>query len=131
MNKSTINNALKERLASGGIGISGVWPNVGATVARPFFEVEITTVDRTSPLRGNKLKELGIFSVVVVVEGDTGEDAANGYATAVANLFAPGVSVTSAGVKVSVVSPPTIQGGFKDGPDWRVPVIIRYRATKE
>ena len=132
MKTADIQNALLAQLASGNVATGGSWPNVNSTVQRPYFEATITPVERVSDIKGRSIKEIGVLGVVIVVEGDTGSTAANQFADTVANgLFAPGTKLTFPDGKVAVTAPPVIQGGYRDGPDWRVPVVIRYRASKE
>ena len=128
MNKSPITTALKARLADGGVGIPGAWPNIGYNGALPYFEATFTAEDRTGNLKGAFRRETGTMAVIVAVEVDTGTDAADAYADAVAALFPGALRLTVTGGVVTIAGPPPIKGGYRVDNEWRVPVMITYSA---
>ena len=131
MKRSDINTALKARLATGGTGLSGTWPNVDpqGPVSRPFFEVQFPAQNRNGDyLSADVVRETGSMAVIVVVSGGTGEDAANDYAEAVSDLFPQSLRIAFTNGEITIEQPVDIRGGFRDGPDWRVPVIVQYSA---
>ena len=128
MNKSPITTALKARLADGGVGIPGAWPNIGYNGALPYFEATFTAEDRTGNLKGAFRRETGTMAVIVAVEVDTGTDAADAYADAVAALFPGALRLTVTGGVVTISGPPTIKGGYRADSEYRVPVMITYSA---
>lgn len=129
MKRDDIANALKARLANGGIGINGAWPNVGYGGTKPYFEVQNAAANRSQPaLNGGTLYEEGRLSVAVIVDVDTGETAANDCADAVSALYPKGLSIIIPNGAVTITGPATIAPGYRDEADWRVPVTIPYRA---
>lgn len=131
MKRKDINNALKARLATGGTGLNGTWPNVDpqGPVTRPFFEVQFPAQNRNGEfLSADVTRETGRIAVVIVTEAGGGEDAANDYAEAVSDLFAQALRLPLTGGEITIEQPADIRAGFRDGPDWRVPVIIQFSA---
>ena len=133
MNSKTIRNALKSRLAGGAIGPSRAHPNVTHSGKRPYFAVSTEATEREGgTLKGDEvLSETGQFNVIVVVDQGTGEDAALDFADAVAELFPEGHRIPITGGEIIITRPADIRGGYPDDADYRVPVIVRYRATKD
>lgn len=133
MNTKDIRNGLKERLAGAGLSPAVVWPNVEPNnpPSTPYFELSTQLIDRQGgTLKGGQIvREVANFSVIVVTEEGQGEDAALDLADAVAALFPEGQRFNITGGQILIPRPPSIRGGFKDGPDWRTPVVIRYEAT--
>jgi len=128
MNKSDITTALKARMADGGLGIPGAWPNIGYDGALPYFEVTFTAEDRTGPLRGTLQRETGTMAVIVAVDVDTGTVQADAYADAIAALFPGALRLPITGGVVTIIKTPEIKGGYRADAEWRVPVLIRYSA---
>lgn len=131
MKRNDINTALKARLAEGGTGLSGTWPNVGTAgaIARPYFEVSFPAADRIGQsIKGTLIRETGRMSVILVVEGDTGEIAVNNFADAISDIFPQALRLPITGGTVTISQPADIRPGYHDGPDWRVPVVIKYSA---
>jgi hypothetical protein len=130
MNPKVIKSALKDRLAQGS-SLIGVWPNVDPQDAmeRPYFEVDFPALDREGPaIKGTSIRETGRMSVVIVVEGGTGDDAAGDYANAISELFPQSLRIPTSEGMITIQSPLDIRNGFRDGPDYRMPVMIRYSA---
>jgi hypothetical protein len=131
MNPKLIKSALKARLAEGST-LVGVWPNIDPQdpLERPYFEVDIAAVDRNGPaIKGTSVREVGRMSIVIVVEGGSSEDAVSDYAYAIGQLFNQSLRIPTADSMITIQEPPDFRRGFRDGPDFRVPVIIRYSAT--
>ncbi len=131
MNKKDIVNGLKDVLDGAIFGVGVSWPNLDYSGSRPFLEVSFPTVVRTgATLKGNQVvREIGRMMVIVVADLNEGEDTANDFADQVEALFVEGKTIAITGGNVVITAPPEIRGGFRDGPDWRVPVLIRYTAT--
>lgn len=112
----------------------GVWPNVassGATV-RPHFEVVFIAHERTgSSIKGDTIREQGRMAITVVTEADKGEDDANDFADTLADLFPLAFRIPIPGGLITIFQPTEIRPGYRDGPDWRVPVIVKYRAITQ
>lgn len=132
MKKNDITDAMKARLSTGGIGLSGIWPNVdpqGATT-RPYFEVEFVASSRSGEaLDGSVTREAGTMSVTVVVEEGGGESVANDIADDIVALFPQSLHIPITGGDIAIQQQAEIRIGVRDSPDWRVPVIIRYVAV--
>lgn len=133
MNSKDIRNALKSRLAGGSIGPSGAWPNVDYSGSRPYFDTSLTGAIREGgTLKGDELlSEAGQFNVVVVVDQGSGENDALDYADAVVALFPEGQRISIAGAEVIVTKPVDVRGGYPTDADYRVPVVITYRADRD
>lgn len=131
MKTKDIRNALKSRLAGGDLGPGAAWPNVDSTASRPYFAVSTEVLERVGgTLKGDEiLYERGQFNVIVVVDQGGGEDAALDYADDVAALFLEGQRIDITDGEIVIQRPADIRGGYPADADYRVPVIIRYRAT--
>ena len=131
MNKKDIVNALKDQLDGTIFGLGLSMPNVDYSGSRPYIEVSFPDAARSGgTLKGGEIiREIGRMSVIVCTDLDKGEDEANDYADQVAAKFPEGKSFPITGGKVIITAPPDIRGGFRDGPEWRVPVIVRYLAS--
>lgn len=133
MNQKPINNAIKSRLLSANV-LPAVWPNVDPqeSTDRPYIEVSFIDPVRLGPnIKGDRTRLVGRFSVVVVVDEGTGEDAAYDYANTVAELFPQGLRIQAASHLITIQQPAEIRSGFRSSPDWRVPVIVQYTATNK
>lgn len=133
MDSKAIRNGLKAHLAAAGIGPGIAWPNVEPAGARPRFIVSTEVFERQGgTLKGNEvLRETGQFNVVVVVEKGGGEDAALDYADDIAAEFPEGQRIAITGGEIVITRPADIRGGYPTDADYRVPVIVRYRATAD
>lgn len=108
------------------------WPNVGHNGGRPLFVVSFSGGDRTNQtLKGDDVRETGVFSVNIEVEKGIGEDRAGDYADAVASLFPAGLRLTVGDDEGQIVitKPPSIRAGYPDDTCWRVPVVVNYHAN--
>ena len=129
MKRKDIANALKARLADGGTGVAGAWPNVGHGGELPYIEVEWPAATRSSPaLKGGATIETGRMSAAVAVAVDIGEAEANDLADAIAALYPKGLRLPITGGVVTVVDACDIRPGYRADNEWRVPVIVKYRA---
>lgn len=134
MNKADINDALTGRLENNLSGANVSYPNVDSKHDRPWYEVSINATGRETGLKGTVgagtiLREDGILTVVVADDLDKGEYDTNVLAQAVADLFPAGTKLAITGGEITVQSPPEIRGGFRDGSEWRVPVVVSYSAN--
>lgn len=133
MDKKDINNGLKARLDTLSPSPAYSWPNVKSSVDRPWVEVSINATGRDDPsLKGGSiLREEGLLTCVVVYDlsADGGEDGANDLADRIANLFISGTKLSITNGEIFFRTAPEIRGGFVDGNEWRVPVVIRYVAV--
>ena len=135
MKSKTIRNALKARLAGGAIGPSRAHPNVTHSGKRPYFAISTEVFGREGgTLKGDEvLSETGQFNVIVVIDQNAkgGENSALDYADAVAALFPEGHRMAITGGEIVITRPADIRGGYPDDADYRVPVTVRYRATRD
>lgn len=135
MQKKDINNGLKLHLETLSPMPTFVWPNVKRKADRPFVEVSINATGRQDPsLKGGQiLREDGILTCVVVYDvfEDGGEDAPNDLADRIAELFISGTKLDITYGEIYIRSAPEIRGGFVDGNEWRVPVVISYVAVSK
>jgi hypothetical protein len=137
MNRDDITEALKTRLASGGVGLLGTYPAVDpqGVMTRPYFEVSFPAIDTDGPsLKGGLEREVGRMSVMIVVEFGVGETEANNYADAVKALFPQALRIPVASGIITIQQPAQIRPGYRDDRneiDWRVPVIIRFSTLSQ
>lgn len=130
MNTADIRNGLKAVLDGASLGLQFAWPNVEFTGSRPYGVVQITPATRRGgTLAGNEVdREDGILSVVVAVDEGSGEAAAAAYCDSVAALFTEGSRLSITGGQIEIIARPEIRAAFTDAKEFRVPVIVRYRA---
>lgn len=103
------------------------WQNRDVNPARPFFAADHVPGPRTDPtLDGKGETVTGQFMVTVVIERNKFTKSANVLADKVMQRFQymTLISLTTGGILV--VKPPEVLPGFRDGPDWRLPVRIDY-----
>lgn len=131
-----IENALKAILSGASLGYPINWPNQSQSDAKPRLEVLFAGGERTGgTLKGGEVERSeGILSVAVVWDIGESTGDANDVANSVKALYVEGARTAITGGSLVITKPPTIQKGFKDGPtpgqltEWRVPVVIEYRA---
>ncbi len=129
MNPEAIQSALLTRISGVGSGLPPAWPNRDYSDPRPYLEILPRIADRADEtLKGTALRETGRLAVNVVVEVDSGTVAANTWAAIVAALFPKGLRLAFTGGEIVVHRPVDVRGGFRDGADWKVPIVIHYEA---
>ena len=131
MKEADIANALAQRLAElPSLGVI-VWENKDATTPRPYLEFEVVRVDRRElTLSKGAAVSRGYVLVTIVDDVDKFSTSATTKADEVAARFPFGDRIDiSGGGKIVVISPPSVLQGFREGPDWRVPVRIDYEAS--
>jgi hypothetical protein len=129
MKRKDITTALKARLEEGATGIPGAWPNVGYSGVTPYFDVQWPAANRTTPaLNGGTVIEEGRMSAAVAVDADTGEAEANDFADTIAALFPKGLRLPITGGVITIADACDIRPGYRADDEWRVPVIVKYRA---
>lgn len=110
-------------LPAGGVA----WQNHDANPQRPFLACDHVPGSRTdSTLDGTGETVTGQLMVYVVVESGGFTKTANSLADLVIARFQYRtlISLTIGGILI--VKPPEVLPGYKDGPDWRLPVRIDY-----
>lgn len=101
-----------------------------AGTARPYLVVEtvrVSRIDRT--LKGGKVESRGYMQITVVDAVDQWAFPAERLADDISERFAYPQSLAVTGGRVTITKPPAIQQGYRDGPNWRLPVRIDYLAT--
>ncbi|MHA3913848.1 phage tail terminator-like protein [Halovulum sp. GXIMD14793] len=129
MLESEIADVLQRRLGEAALPYSIVWENLDGLPDRPYLTFEIVRVSR----RDQTLDNTGVVStgyVQVTAVSATDAFATDGIAIGeeVATLFPRGLRLPVSGGEVVITDPPNVEQGFRDGPDWRTPVRINYRA---
>lgn len=103
------------------------WQNQNINPARPFLVADHVPVSRTDPtLDGTGETVTGQFMVYAVVAGGGFTNAANDLADKIMAHFAYRTLINFDNGDILVVKPPEALPGYRDGPDWRVPVRIDY-----
>lgn len=122
-----IETALGQHLA----GMTGVppiaWPNKDANPLRPFLAFDHIPGSRTDPtLDGNGETVTGQVHISVVVAENVFTAPANVIADLVMARFAYMTRIVFDDGVILVTKPPEALTGYKDGPDFRVPVRVDY-----
>jgi len=103
------------------------WQNKTADPARPFLAVDHVPGPRTDPtLNGDGETVIGQLMIYVVIKGNTFTKPANMLADKVMQHFKYTTLISLEEGGILIVKPPEVLPGYKDGPDWRVPVRIDY-----
>lgn len=129
MNRTAIADAMRGPLYAAALGVPIAWPNVPAPGDAPRVDVTWTDPDRTSPTVDTAAAtiERGRLILSAVVDADGGEDAGNALADSLAAAYPAGLRLTGTGVLI-VLGVPTVRSGYRDGDEWRVPVVAPYDA---
>jgi len=103
------------------------WQNRDVDPARPFLAADHVPSSRTDPtLDGNGETVTGQLMVYVVIEGNSFTKPANLLADKVMQRFKYRTLIPLAIGDILITKPPEALPGYRDGPDWRVPVRIDY-----
>lgn len=103
------------------------WQNRDVNPVRPFLAVDHVPGPRTdSTIDGYGETVIGHLMIYVVIEGNTFTKPANTLVDAIMVRFKYMTLIPLAEGDILVVKPPEALPGYKDGPDWRVPVRIDY-----
>jgi len=103
------------------------WQNRDVDPARPFFAVDHVPGSRIDPtLDGYGETVTGQLMIYVVIAGNTFTKPANSLVDKILMHFKYRtlISLTIGGILI--VKPPEPLPGYRDGPDWRLPVRIDY-----
>ena len=119
--------ALYQHLA-GMLGVPPIaWPKKDANPVRPFLAVDHIPGSRDDPtLDGTGETVIGQLHVSVVVGENQFVTSANALADRVMARFAYKTRISFASGVALVTKPPEVLAGYKDGPDFRVPVRVDY-----
>lgn len=129
MTPDDIETALGQRLAAISPAQTTVWQNSDENPARPFLFFQHVPLSRTdATLDGLGETQIGYVDVAVVIDRNTFTTPANIIAAAVMAQFAYGLSLAAGTGRITINKPPEVLRGYRDGPDWRLPVRINYVA---
>ena len=129
MSEASVESALKARVAANSTGLSIAWPNQDHPGTEPFIAVDFVRIARTDPtIKGGHTISQGRLMMSVVVQVNTSTATANGYAETLAALFPFASSIWAGAVRIDITKPADIREGYRSGSEWRVPVLVDYRA---
>ena len=125
-----IEQAIGERLkATPGIP-DIVWQNQDANPERPFvFMQHVPTARSDVTGDGGGEQATGYFTATVVIAENQYTTPALVIAEAIMAQFPYTLKISAGSGNVSIYQPPHTENGFRDGPDWRVPVRIDYQTV--
>jgi hypothetical protein len=128
--EADIENALKARVATIVFGRPIAWPNQEFTASPPFATVQIVRVERTDrTMNGDETISRGRIIVTLVDRLGTSTKTANTLADTVAAAFPVALRIPVTGGQIVIMKPTDIREGFRDGSEWRTPIIIDYQAS--
>jgi hypothetical protein len=108
-----------------------VFENRDSLPPMPYIAAEVVRVSTTDDtLRGGFTRSVGFLQATVVTEAGIFANPALRIADEIAAAFPKGDRLNITGGTVLITKPPAIGQGFRDGPDWRVPVRIDYEAEE-
>lgn len=129
MSATAIVGALKAHVEASLPDVVGVWPNVPYPGDVPRYEFEMAAADRTGLLApGEGVTERGRFTLTAVVGAGEAEAGALTLADTLAGIVPDGLWLAFTGGRLRIMGPATVRPGYLDGPEWRVPVLVRYEA---
>lgn len=129
MCEADIELVLKERITGNGTGLSIAWQNQAHNGTMPFLQVDLVRVARTDPtIAGSKTISQG--RIVATVVRETGESTQTGtrQAEVIAELFPFPLRLPIDGGHIQITKPPDVREGYRQDNQWRVMVVIDYRA---
>lgn len=130
ISEADISQALGQRLAA----MSGVpdiaWENHDHVPLRPFLDVQIvrvSTSDDTLDISGTL--HTGFMQITIVENVDRWATSAERLADSISAQFPKGLHLPVTNGEITIKRPAFVGQGFRDGPDWRLPVRIDYEAA--
>ncbi|HEX8469974.1 MAG TPA: phage tail terminator-like protein [Brevundimonas sp.] len=128
MNRAAIVATLRGPLYAANLGLPVAWPNVPAPGDAPRIDVAWADPDRTDPtLAMDSPIERGRMILTAVTPADEGEDPGNVLGDQLRAAYPACTRLPGAGVLV-LLGVPLVRTGFRDGDEWRVPVVVPYTA---
>lgn len=129
MSEAAIENALKARVLTNTTGLIIAWPNQDHPGTKPFLAVRIVRIARTDPtIKGGHTISQGRLVMTVVVAINTSTATADGHADTLAALFPFPSSLRTGATRIDITKPADIREGYRTDGEWRVPVLVDYRA---
>ena len=131
MTEEDIANGLGQRLVYVLPQWTVIFENRDTIPAKPYVAAEIVRVSTTDDtLRGGFKISRGFLQATVVIEAGGFDREALHIADHIAAGMPYGTRITIPDGTILITKPPAIGQGFRDGPDWRVPVRIDYEAEE-
>jgi hypothetical protein len=128
MNVADIETLLNTRLTGLGLGVPFAWPNLTYSGVKPYIAVQFVRVSTLSiDLAATRETHIGLYSLTVVSATETGQTFSYAKAQAIKNGFPAGLRLNAASGELVITNPAEIKDGFRDGADWRLPVIIGFK----
>lgn len=132
MTEEDISDALGQQLVAALPSTTVVLENRDSLPARPYVAAEIVRVSTTDDtLRGGSKISRGYMQATVVTEAGIFANPALQIAEEIVVAFPYGDRIAIPSGVILITKPPAIGQGFRDGPDWRVPVRIDYEAEEQ
>lgn len=131
MSLLAIGIALDKRLATMSPALATANENVNyvPVVNTAYQQSNLLPATPDNPtIGGNHYLELGIYQVTLKYPKNTGRGAAIARAEAVKNHFPRGLSLTEAGVTLTITRTPAVAPAFMQDDRYCVPVSIQYHA---
>jgi len=128
MNDADIENAIKARIAGGGLIWPIAWPNQNAPGTVPFIALDIVPTARTDVTLDSSVPIVeGFVMARAIVQEGTSTAAANSKADQIADLFPRGLKIVIAGGgTILVIKHPEPLQGFAADQKWIKPVRITF-----
>lgn len=131
MTEEDISDALGQQLVNAMPTTTVVVENRDSVPATPYIAAEVVRVSTTNDTLGTGFKiARGYMQATVVIEAGEFANPALRLADEVAAGFPYGDRIAIPDGTILITKPPAIGQGFRDGPDWRVPVRIDYEAEE-
>ena len=126
-----IENGLEAVLGNGGTGYNIAFPNKDHGGEKPHIKVQFSGRTQIgNALKGGQIDRVnGVLQLTVISDVGIQSRPSNTMAQTIANLYGAGDIIPITGGNIVISRKPDIRDGYRDGSDWRVPVIIRYTAT--
>lgn len=131
MTEQDIADALGQRLVYALPQWTVIFENRDTIPAKPYVAAEIVRVSTTDDTLGGGFKiSRGFLQATAVIEAGGFDREALHIADHIAEGLPYGTRIAIPDGTITIKQPPAIGQGFRDGPDWRVPVRIDYEAEE-
>lgn len=131
MTEADISDALCRHLVEAMPLARFVLENRNSLPRKPYIALEVVRVSKTDDtLGGGFSRALGFVQATVVAPTDTFANDALNLAAEVEAAIPYGTRISITDGVITILRPPFTGQGFRDGPDWRVPVRIDYEAQQ-
>jgi hypothetical protein len=125
MNDEDIFEAIKQRISTGVPQYPLVLPNEDSEPAKPYLVMDLNITSRTNrSLSGGIEVAMGFCQLSLVFETNVPETEVLAVAQDIKDLFPYQTRFDG----VLLRAPTVIEKGYRDGPDWRTPIVVRFQA---